>query len=463
MIVISGALVLLAAVLLFIGLIAGGSSLTAIYVSIGLSIVAAVFLWMGINQRPAEVPVGAGARGGADPEPRRGRSGRSRDSDEDEERPASRHRKPPPAREPDSTEVRAVESAEPALDPDDLVEDSDDKTVQAAVATGADVVVVSGFPRYHLDVCPAVDGNDEAEALPIGEARELGFVPCGICRPDAELAEQAAGTAEQGAAGATAGGAQSAGAPDLVNAPPAVASPPAAAAAVAPPAVAPPPQAPQQVQQPAPPTAPQPGWEAPAVAPPPGGYPEPVAPAHPVAPAAHQPPVAQPPAAPPAAVPPPTAQPPVGQPAQPVAYQQPAVAAPPTTQPPAYEPPPTQPAGLPAASDATGGLPAASDATGGLPASGAAARARTADRRWHATAPGRGARCLRHGRRAARQGPFPPARLPNGERAGPDRAARQGGRGAAGLFGVRYLQAVTRRHRAGVTWTWCETGCQSNH
>ncbi|AGL15537.1 hypothetical protein [Actinoplanes sp. N902-109] len=46
----------------------------------------------------------------------------------------------------------------------------------------AEVVVMDGRPRYHLATCPFVAGK-ETEALPVAEAVELGFSPCGTCRP----------------------------------------------------------------------------------------------------------------------------------------------------------------------------------------------------------------------------------------------------------------------------------------
>ncbi len=60
-------------------------------------------------------------------------------------------------------------------------------------ATGADVLVISGRPRYHVGGCEFVEGNDDSEPLEINEARELGFTPCGACRPDETLARSAAG------------------------------------------------------------------------------------------------------------------------------------------------------------------------------------------------------------------------------------------------------------------------------
>ena len=352
MIVISGALVLMAAILLFIGLLAG-SSLTAIYVSIGLSIVAAVFLWLGINQRPVEAPAQAGVRGGGD---RRDRAGRDDEGETDRSSQRGQH-----SRATGDTQASREQSTEPGrpaevtqqidVMSDDLVEDSDERTVAAAVATGADVFVVSGHPRYHLEECPAVTGNDEAESLPIGEARELGFVPCGACRPDSEIAENAAlphtsngssGLAAPAAAPIAASA--TAGEPDMVNAPPAVAAHAQSAAPMPPPAVAPPPGT--DVPATVPTTPMQPAAEVPAVAPPaaapaqPAAYqqqPAPPQPAQwqqpappqptqwqePVPPIADQPPPQQPPVSYGGPVPPPQAapqlpvagQPPAAQPA----------------------------------------------------------------------------------------------------------------------------------------------------
>jgi hypothetical protein len=51
---------------------------------------------------------------------------------------------------------------------------------------GADVLVIDGRPRYHLADCPHLAGQ-ESEALPVSEAVELGFTPCGRCEPDSAL------------------------------------------------------------------------------------------------------------------------------------------------------------------------------------------------------------------------------------------------------------------------------------
>ncbi|GAA0914492.1 hypothetical protein [Virgisporangium aurantiacum] len=50
----------------------------------------------------------------------------------------------------------------------------------------ADVLVIDGRPRYHLPGCVHLLGR-EHESLPVSEAVELGFTPCGLCEPDSTL------------------------------------------------------------------------------------------------------------------------------------------------------------------------------------------------------------------------------------------------------------------------------------
>jgi hypothetical protein len=51
--------------------------------------------------------------------------------------------------------------------------------------------VVDGRPRYHLADCPHLVGR-LTEPLPVAEAVELGFSPCGLCRPVDRLVARAA-------------------------------------------------------------------------------------------------------------------------------------------------------------------------------------------------------------------------------------------------------------------------------
>ncbi|MDR7278153.1 hypothetical protein [Catenuloplanes atrovinosus] len=92
------------------------------------------------------------------------------------EPPAADYREPvPPQREPvedpeDEPEPQLVTAAE---------------TARVARMT-SDVYVVDGRPRYHLAGCVHLM-DKEAEPLPVNEAVELGFTPCGLCEPDSAL------------------------------------------------------------------------------------------------------------------------------------------------------------------------------------------------------------------------------------------------------------------------------------
>jgi hypothetical protein len=53
-----------------------------------------------------------------------------------------------------------------------------------------EVLVIDGRPRYHLAGCVHLLGR-ESEPLPVHEAVELGFTPCGLCEPDSALLAEA--------------------------------------------------------------------------------------------------------------------------------------------------------------------------------------------------------------------------------------------------------------------------------
>jgi hypothetical protein len=50
----------------------------------------------------------------------------------------------------------------------------------------AEVRVVDGRPRYHLSGCPQLQGRHSVP-MPVREAVELGFTPCGRCEPNTAL------------------------------------------------------------------------------------------------------------------------------------------------------------------------------------------------------------------------------------------------------------------------------------
>jgi hypothetical protein len=186
LIVISGALVLVAAVLLVLGIV---SSITLVYAAIGLSLVSAVFLLVGVFQRP---PLTEGASPAGD-EPARAVPVRMAKPQEPGPEPEAVHEEPVQAAADYDDQYDDCADVDAAADYP--LEDANADFERRAEATGADVLVISGRPRYHLGGCEYVEGHHEAERLDIVEARELGFTPCGVCRPNETLALSAAGRA----------------------------------------------------------------------------------------------------------------------------------------------------------------------------------------------------------------------------------------------------------------------------
>jgi hypothetical protein len=86
------------------------------------------------------------------------------------------------------------EFAEPdAEDPDDEPLPQAVKPADAVRVAQLDdeVMVVDGRPRYHMADCAHLIGK-LTDPLPVSEAVELGFSPCGLCRPVDRLVAQAA-------------------------------------------------------------------------------------------------------------------------------------------------------------------------------------------------------------------------------------------------------------------------------
>jgi hypothetical protein len=197
LIVISGGLVLVAAVLLVLGI--ATPHISFVYAAIGLAIVSAVFLLVGVFQRP--VPASEPHESESDGTRRQA----SRRDDDSSDRPARQRVKVPAAAEteyddevfePDER-VDHIDLVD-VVDPDEVAADFPLEKANAdfevrSGATNADVLVISGRPRYHVGGCEYVEGNDDSEPLEINEARELGFTPCGACRPNETLARSASG------------------------------------------------------------------------------------------------------------------------------------------------------------------------------------------------------------------------------------------------------------------------------
>ncbi|MEV1293525.1 hypothetical protein [Pseudonocardia sp. NPDC049635] len=82
----------------------------------------------------------------------------------------------------------AAPEAQPVLG--DAPEEPRDPTLASLVARLPDeVLVIDEHPRYHVQSCRALPGRPVIP-LPVSEAVELGFTPCGWCSPNRSLGER---------------------------------------------------------------------------------------------------------------------------------------------------------------------------------------------------------------------------------------------------------------------------------
>ncbi len=204
MIVASLLLILVAVTLLVVGLV-GGSSLLLIG-SIVASLLAAIALVVGARQAAATRTVSGGVDGGPvqptgpDGPMARGAGIPSQTGPDRTVESDAGWRQPPPGASGDP-EVAGDPGTASGLGPMADVDDDlwiDEPAAQhvtpadaALVARlGTDVLVIDGRPRYHLADCPHLVDQDP-EPLPVSEAVELGFTPCGHCEPDSVLLAEA--------------------------------------------------------------------------------------------------------------------------------------------------------------------------------------------------------------------------------------------------------------------------------
>lgn len=200
MIVISGALVIVALGLLIAGLVVSGG-LALVYASIGVSVLSALFLLFGVRQRrPVTATEGAPV---AAPSAASLALARSVGSMRGRAEPAAAGEPTEPAPSAAPAAAMAEDPAVAAADPEvRIVPPVTTRTAAAAPAapaapaaasTGAapvaagEVLVVPGRPRYHVPGCRYLAGR-ETEARDAAQARGEGFQPCASCRPDEVLA-----------------------------------------------------------------------------------------------------------------------------------------------------------------------------------------------------------------------------------------------------------------------------------
>ncbi|RSM57042.1 hypothetical protein DMH03_27665 [Amycolatopsis sp. WAC 01376] len=174
----------LAALGLLVAALITANSLWA-WISIGLSVVAGLLLLFDLlrrrKKRAAEVPVEEAAEDSAE-------------DASDDESAEGEEKKPEDVEQtvlmPAAGELGDAEEAEePQRTGDPGEEDSDPEDVAVVSELETEVVVVDEYPRYHVTSCTWLETRDTIP-LGIGEARQLGFTPCALCTPDAEIAGQ---------------------------------------------------------------------------------------------------------------------------------------------------------------------------------------------------------------------------------------------------------------------------------
>lgn len=204
MIVSSLLILVTAAVLLVTGMISGNNQL--LVSSIAASLAAGAALYVGIRGRGAKRPRVT---------PRHGDHAPSRHRDGDDTQQFRRIRADDtPTTEMPLLEGKVFESTDYAVDRDPelrfedvpprqsrgesrhrapaSVTDEPAEQRMSSVESAAlmrldtEVAVVDGRPRFHHVRCTHLSGR-EHEPLPVSEALELGFTPCGVCEPASRL------------------------------------------------------------------------------------------------------------------------------------------------------------------------------------------------------------------------------------------------------------------------------------
>jgi methylphosphotriester-DNA--protein-cysteine methyltransferase len=222
-IILSGVLVVVAIAMLIAGIVAGNAGtevvgldgLNLIYVSIGVSIVSALFLAIGVFLRRKDL-FGSPAANATGPAVRTAKRGKAAKAGKGG--PADTAATPATTRAGATTTVTPGGTGGTSVYPTGShPSGSEPDTAELAamvppvgdVPATAVVYVVPGRRRYHIESCRQLAGRSKEE-LTFEEAREEGFSPCTACLPDTALAARAVAgglvTAEGPETESTAGG-----------------------------------------------------------------------------------------------------------------------------------------------------------------------------------------------------------------------------------------------------------------
>ena len=176
MIAASGILVIVAFVTLLVGVFRTGLSL--IWASIAASILAAIFLALGVVQSNKRRVVPASGTSGATVQPW---------SEAPAATTAVMERAPAPATDDMIEEMRPPLTAVPAPEetfapPAPKAPAAAKPATRKAVASSPTVVVVPDRDKFHKETCRYAK-NPAAMSMTKAAARRQGYVPCGTCKP----------------------------------------------------------------------------------------------------------------------------------------------------------------------------------------------------------------------------------------------------------------------------------------
>jgi outer membrane biosynthesis protein TonB len=192
-------LVIVALITLIIGVFQSG--LTFIWISIGSSVAAALFLAVGVLQKKPVQPATAGAPYGppagsteavderetavieTPAARRRVTAPPSRDEEEETAPPAPSRAKAAPRKKAPAKKAPAKKAAAKAAPKSTASKGAAKKSTAKAAATGGSVVAIPERGTYHQASCRFVKGRRDTEKMTKASAGRKGFTPCGVCRP----------------------------------------------------------------------------------------------------------------------------------------------------------------------------------------------------------------------------------------------------------------------------------------
>jgi hypothetical protein len=159
--------------------------LTFIYVSIGASVGAMLFLLGGILRKRPVQPATAGAPYGPPPGAAARRTTATTAPPATRRKPTTRPTTKAPARAPAAKPARRKPAARKKAATPPAKKAATKKSAAASRSTSATVVALPERGTYHEAACRFVKGKRDTERLPMTTAKRRGYNACGVCKPGA--------------------------------------------------------------------------------------------------------------------------------------------------------------------------------------------------------------------------------------------------------------------------------------